>query len=181
MRERAKKVLPYWFEGDVVRLDPSRPAAAAAIKTGGHDYYDVIVLGGGTAGCIIGGRLAERGVNPKTGDRLRVAMIEGGDDWSIRDPGIKPGYGYPIRRRMITNIDDGIGPDGQGGPNYRWSGEAGIGPGSENFKLVGGCSIHYGGQAGGSAGEDFSFYLLALGGGWGIAKFGDPIPEVREP
>ena len=41
----------------------NRPSAAPAIKTGdGHDYYDVIALGGGTAGCMIAGRLAERGV-----------------------------------------------------------------------------------------------------------------------
>jgi len=180
-RERARKMSNTWFEGDLVRLDPKRPPAAAAIKTrDGHDYYDVIVLGGGTAGCIIAGRLAERGINPKTGDRLRIAMIEGGDDWSIRDPGIKPGYGYPIRRRMITNIDDGIGPDGQGGPNYRWPGEAGIGPGSENFKLVGGCSNHYGGQAWIPAEEDFAFYRQASGVDWDLAKFGDPIQEVRD-
>ena len=61
---------------------------------------------------MVAGRLAERGINPKTGDRLRVAMIEGGKDWTIRDPGVQPGYGYPIRRRMITNFADGIGPEG---------------------------------------------------------------------
>jgi len=42
--------------------------AASAIKTGdGRDYYDVIVLGGGTAGAWCR-QLAELGINPKTGD-----------------------------------------------------------------------------------------------------------------
>ena len=68
-----------------------------------------IVVGGGTAGCIVAGRLAGRDINPKTGDRLKVAMIEGGDDWTIRDVGIRPGYGGPIRRSKITNIPDSIG------------------------------------------------------------------------
>ena len=180
-RARARKSSNTWFDGDLVSLHPTRPPAARAAKTSdGHDYYDVIVLGGGTAGCIIAGRLAERGMNPKTGDRLRVAMIEAGDDWSIRDPGIRPGYGYPIRRRMITNIDDGIGPDGQAGPAYRWAGDAGIGPGAENFKLVGGCSNHYGGQAWIPADEDFHFYRQASGVDWDLAKFGDAIQEVRD-
>jgi GMC oxidoreductase/gluconate 2-dehydrogenase subunit 3-like protein len=177
MRERAKKILPYWFEGDVVRLHPNRPPAAAAIKNGdGHDYYDVIVLGGGTAGCMIAGRLAERGINPKTGDRLRVAMIEGGDDWTIHDPGVRPGYGYPVRRRMITKIADGIGPDGGGGPDYVWPA---VGY-DENFKILGGCSIHFGGTLWLPGDEDFDFYRQTTGVNWDFAKFGDAIQEVRD-
>ena len=177
MREEAKKTLPYWFEGDVVRLTPNRPPAAKATKTAqGHDYYDVIVLGGGTAGCIVAGRLAERGLNPKTGDRLRIAMIEGGDDWTIRDPGVRPGHGYPIRRRMITKIPDGIGPDGGGGPNYSWP-SVGY---DENFKILGGCSIHFGGTCWLPGDEDFQFYRRASGVDWDMAKFGDAIQEVRD-
>ena len=173
-RADAKKVLPFWMEGDLIRLDPKRPAPAAAIKTGeGHEYYDVIVLGGGTAGCIIAGRLAERGINPKTGDRLRVAMIEGGFDWSVKDPGIRPGYGYPIRRQMITYVRDGRGPEG--GPAYRWPNGDG-----ENFKIVGGCSVHYGNTTWVPGDEDFGFYRKATGVNWDLARFGAAIQEVRD-
>ena len=140
----------------------------------------MIVLGGGTAGCIVAGRLAEKGINPKTGDRLRVAMIEGGDDWTVRDPAITPGYGQPIRRRIVTNIDDGIGPDGRGGPSFVWPGAMGEGPGAANFKSVGGGSLHWGGQAWIPGDEDFHFYREASGVDWDQAKLGAAIQEARD-
>ncbi len=179
IRAQAKKTVDYWYEGEFVKLNESRPPAAAAIKTSeGHEYYDVIVLGGGTAGCIVAGRLAERGINPKTGDRLKVAMIEGGDDWTIRDPGIRPGYGSPIRRRYISNINDGTGPDGNTpASRYTWPSSD---SGGENFKLVGGCTLHYGGQCWIPDDEDFRFYREASGVNWDLAKFGDAIQEIRD-
>ncbi len=173
-REEAKRTLAYWYEGDLIRLDPKRPPQAAAIKTSdGKDYYDVLVVGGGTAGCIVAGRIAERGINPKTGDRLRVAMIEGGDDWTVRDPAITPGVGQPIRRRMITYVADGKGPEN--GRAYKWEGGD-----EENFKIVGGCSVHYGATTWIPADEDFGFYREASGVDWDMAKFGDAIQEVRD-
>ena len=169
LRAEAKKKLPHWFEGDLVALNPKRPPAASPTKTAsGHDYYDVIVLGGGTSGCIIAGRLAERGINPKTGDRLRVALIEGGDDWMIRDPAIRPGYGMPIRRQMINRIE-GLGAA------YRWPGDT-----RSNFKIIGGCSNHFGATVWIPGDEDFRFYREASGVNWDLAKFGDAIQEVRD-
>ncbi len=179
LRAKAKKEWNYWFDDYLVKLNDSRPPAAAAIKTSdGHDYYDVIVIGGGTAGCIVAGRLAERGINPKTGDRLKVAMIEGGDDWTIRDVGIRPGYGGPIRRSKITDLPDGIGPEGSPGPTYLWPGP--LEGHDENFRLIGGCSNHYGGTCWIPGDEDFHFYREASGVDWDLAKFGDAIQEVRD-
>jgi flavin-dependent dehydrogenase len=40
--------------------------------------YDLIIVGAGMAGCVLAARVAERGVHPKTGDKLRIALIEAG-------------------------------------------------------------------------------------------------------
>ena len=175
-RALMKKILPHWYEGDLVKLTNPRPTPAAAIKTSdGRDYYDVIVLGGGTAGCIVAGRIAERGINPKTGDRLRVAVIEGGDDWTIRDPGIRPGYGYPIRRRMITNVlNEALGVEGEvSAAHWPWDYP-------NNLKLFGGMAMHYGGDVHFPEQDDFELYREASGVDWDLAKFGDAIEEIRE-
>jgi len=182
IRAAAKKKVARWFEGDTVTLKSTRPPAARPIRTGdGHDYYDVVVVGAGVGGCVVAARLAERGINPKTGDRLRVALLEGGDDWTIKDPGIKPGYGYPIRRRMITSIEDGVGPEGGNpGPQYRYPDRDRGGPAGYNYRIVGGCSIHWGGTLWIPQEEDFNFYREASGVDWDLAKFGDAIQEVRD-
>lgn len=137
-----------------------------------NDYYDAVVVGGGTAGLIVAGRLAERGINPKTGDRLKIAVIEGGSDWPIRDPGLRPGYGYPIRRRTISNVisGDDNGPEAVG-PDYRWPWEG------ENYKVLGGCSIHFGSNTFLQHPEDIHFYREASGVNW---TYGDFIPAIQE-
>jgi len=106
-----------------------------------------------------------------------VAMIEAGDDWTVRDPGIRPGYGYPIRRRMITNIlNEEQGPEGYvPGPAYRWPWE-----GAENFRLVGGMSNHYQGNVWIPEEDDFHFYRETSGVDWDLAKFADAIQEIQE-
>jgi choline dehydrogenase-like flavoprotein len=171
-----KKLLPYWYEGDLVKRTNTTPAAPAIKTSDGRDYYDVVVVGGGTAGCVVAGRIAERGINPKTGDRLRVAMIEGGDDWSIRDPGIRPGYGSPYRRRMsadITNPESGPEGSPPADPAYRW-----LAAGS-NFKLVGGASVHYGGIFFIPGEDDFRIYREVTGVDWTVGKFEEAIQEIR--
>ncbi len=56
--------------------------------------YDLIVVGSGTAGAIVAARVAERGINPRTGDRLRIGLIEAGPQLFEGDR--SAGYGHPI-------------------------------------------------------------------------------------
>ena len=63
--------------------------------------YDLAIVGAGMAGCILAARIAEKGVNPKTGEPLRVALLEQGPYFK-GDSG--PGYGAPMRRQMFTNV-----------------------------------------------------------------------------
>jgi choline dehydrogenase-like flavoprotein len=178
-RKLMKKTLHHWDEGDYVRLNGT--AAAPAIKTSdGNDYYDVVVVGGGSAGCIVAGRLAERGMNPKTGDRLRVAMIEAGPDWTIRDPAIRPGYGSELRRSMVPNIS--YDPLGTEGPlpaghtlNYNVDGFK-----YTSFKIVGGSSIHWGANGVLPEEDDLRVYRETSGVDWTLGKYAPAIEEIRD-
>ena len=89
--------------------------------------YDAIVIGSGVGGSILAAHIAQHGVQPKTGERPRVAMLEAGPYWRGE---AKPGYGIPSRRQRITNfIRDSVA-------EREWSwGMA---------KIVGGSTMHYG-------------------------------------
>ncbi len=86
--------------------------------------YDLIIVGSGMAGFLLAARIAEKGVNPRNGEPLHVALVERGPYL----PGTpRPGYGVPERRRLFTNITSEFHeygryqmryyPDGPGGPN----------------------------------------------------------------
>lgn len=42
------------------------------------DPYDLVVVGAGVAGIIVAAKIAQQGVNPKTGGPLRMALLERG-------------------------------------------------------------------------------------------------------
>jgi len=63
--------------------------------------YDVLIIGGGMAGCILATRIAEKGIHPRSGERLRVGLLERGPYFSGNP---RPGHGIPLRRKMFTNI-----------------------------------------------------------------------------
>ena len=60
--------------------------------------YDLIVVGAGTAGIIAAARIAEAGINPTTGDRLRIGLIDAGAQ--LFEGERRAGYGHPNRRRQ---------------------------------------------------------------------------------
>lgn len=63
-------------------------------------HFDVLIVGGGTAGCVLAGRLSER-------EDLRVLLIEAGPDWA-------PGLEHPDIRDPY--------PLALGNPSFSWPG-----------------------------------------------------------
>ncbi len=63
--------------------------------------YDLAIIGAGQAGCTLAGKIAQNGVNPATGEPLKIALFDRGPYFKGKP---NPGYGSPERRRMFTNI-----------------------------------------------------------------------------
>lgn len=63
--------------------------------------YDLAIIGAGQAGCTLAGKIAQKGVNPTTGEPLKIALFDRGPYFKGKP---NPGYGSPERRRMFTNI-----------------------------------------------------------------------------
>ena len=135
------------------------------------EVYDVIVVGAGTAGTILASRIAENGINPTTGDRLRVALFEGGSYYTRYHDGkevggpLKPGLGDPWRRRLVTNIRQ----DESLVRQWHYDGF--------NVKAVGGCSLHWGSHAFLPNARDYSNWNTETDVGWTEEKFKDAIEE----
>ena len=92
--------------------------------------YDLIIVGAGMAGIIAAARIAEKGVNPRTGDRLRIALIEAGPH--VFKGTFKPGYGDPLHRQMIPQI---LWEEFTFLESWPWP---------FGLKVVGGCGVHWG-------------------------------------
>ena len=130
-----------------------------------NDTFDVIVVGAGTGGTILASRIAENGVNPSTGDRLKVGLFEGGSYYMKGGP-LRPGMGNPWRRRIITNIrHDETDP-----PHWHYDGF--------NVKAVGGCSLHWGGFAFLPIAKDYANWQRETGVDWSEEKFKDAHDEA---
>ena len=132
------------------------------------ETFDVIVVGAGTAGSIIASRIAENGVHPTNGGRLRVALFEGGPYLVDGKPAPRPGYGVEARRRAIVNISYlGIRPK-------PWPFD-----GHQN-RMVGGCGLHWGGNAYVPYSEDYQHWRQATGVDWTEEKFQPAVDEIVE-
>lgn len=130
-----------------------------------NDVYDVIVVGAGTGGCILASRIAENGVNPSTGERLKVALFDGGP-YLYKGGRLRPGVGDPWRRRVVTNIRQ----DETGTEAWHYDGF--------NVKAVGGCSLHWGANAFMPIPKDYSNWQKETGVDWSEEKFKDAIEEA---
>src|SRR5512136_2893923 len=92
--------------------------------------YDLIVVGAGMAGIIVAARVAEKGVNPKTGERLRIALIEAGP--LMFKEKMRPGYGAAGHRQLVPEI---VWEEFRFVDQWPWP---------FGLKIVGGCSVHWG-------------------------------------
>ena len=122
--------------------------------------YDLIVVGTGTAGIILAARIAQHGVNPRTGEPLRIASIEAGPYWK---GGLRPGYGIASRRRMITNLS---------GRQYQWP--------TGFAKVVGGSSIHWGNASLFPFDSDYLRWHNETGVDWTKDKLKEAVAEVTQ-
>ena len=125
--------------------------------------FDVIVAGAGSAGCTLAARIAEKGKHPRTGDRLRVAMVEAGPYWK-GDPVF--GVGVPSRRSQITHVtSEDVG---------RWTWPSGFG------KAVGGSIVFFGSNAWLPVPDDFVAWRNATDVNWTWEGWQDALQEARE-
>ena len=129
-------------------------------------HYDVVIAGGGTAGCILAARIAERGKNRRTGDRLRVAMVEAGP-YLKGDP--VWGIGAASRRSEITHVTvEDVG---------RWSWKR---EGEGAAKIVGGSSVHFGSNAWLPRQEDLVAWRNASDVAWSYEAWQEALKEAQE-
>jgi choline dehydrogenase len=121
---------------------------------------DTVIVGGGTSGCVVAGRLAE-------GSDERVLVLEAGPDYGARDSGRWPADLLDARALPITH---GFGYDS--GDLY---------PGRtiafERARVVGGCSAHNGCAALWGSRTDYDGWAADGCAGWSAEEL---VPLFRE-
>lgn len=126
--------------------------------------YDLIIVGAGLAGGVLAGAISREGVHPKTGDKLKIAVLESGPYFQ-GDP--KPGYGIPLRRQMFTNVTNEF----RSGGRYLTS--------RGGAAIVGGSSTHFGAVASLPSPVDFRAWQRETGVDWTEENFRKSIEEIR--
>lgn len=127
-----------------------------------QNSYDLIIVGTGTAGTILAARIAQHGVHPGSGEPLRIASIEAGPYWKGAQ---RPGYGIPLRRQMMTNL--------QAGTRFHvWP--------SGFAKVVGGSSVHWGNAALFPFDTDYLRWQNETGVDWTKDNLKEAVTEITE-
>ena len=125
--------------------------------------YDVAIIGAGFSGSILAAKIAENGVNPGNGEPLRIALIDAGPYFRADT---RPGYGSPLRRKVVTNLEDGSLR------NYEWEDPY-------LAKIVGGSSLHWGAVAVLPTPADFRHWQAETGVDWTEENFSEGVAETR--
>ncbi len=126
--------------------------------------YDVAIVGAGFSGPIMAAKIAEKGVNPRNGERLKVALIEAGPYFKGAP---RPGHGSALRRQMFTNLEDGYAG------TYLWNNDRSL------AKIVGGSSLHWGAQAFLPFPADYLHWQRETGLDWTEDKLRSAVAEIR--
>lgn len=126
--------------------------------------YDVVIVGGGTAGTILAAKFSEQGINPETGKPLKIGMVEAG---AYLKGNPRPGYGIPLRRQMYTNLPGDI----KFGHGYVTPQGRGRG--------VGGSSLIFGSAAWFPFDEDYEEWQEETGVDWTKDNFKSAVEEAR--
>ncbi len=125
--------------------------------------FDLVIVGAGMAGCILAARIAEKGVNPGNGDKLRIALIEAGPYLERKK---NPGYGDPRWRIEV--------------PQIQWEEFANIPhwPWPYGLKAVGGCSLHWGAFAFLPFDIDYKNWVDEMGIDWTKENMKDAVDDI---
>ncbi len=127
--------------------------------------YDLIVVGAGFAGLVAAARIAETGVHPSTGDRLRVALIEAGPH--LFTGKFRAGYGDPKHRKLVPQI-----VWEEFGMLEEWGYPFGL-------KVVGGCSVHWGAHSHLPFEEDYRNWS-SMGIDWSREAMREAVEDIVE-
>lgn len=130
-----------------MRLADRRPEGldSPAMRANGSD---VIVVGGGTAGSVVAGRLAEAGA--------RVTVLEAGPDFGPPDSGRWPADLLRVSASLPVGHDWGYAGHGAGGQDLLF----------ERARVIGGCSAHNGCGLGVGWGGDYDRWAASGNRGW---------------
>ncbi|MDA2935350.1 GMC family oxidoreductase [Acidobacteria bacterium AH-259-D05] len=119
------------------------------------------IIGAGFSGPILAANIAEKGVNPKTRDQLKVVLIEAGP-YLKGTP--KPGYGSPLRRLRFSNL-------GGADPAFHWQ--------DRGARIVGGSSLHWQASALLPFPIDYLHWQKETGVDWTEENFREAVEEIR--
>ena len=144
--------------------------------------YDLAIVGAGQAGCTLAGKIAENGVNPTTGEPLKMAVFDRGP--YLKGKG-NPGYGHPVRRQMFSNVSLDHGRRYAYRTGLRGGGKRKVmpKPGEEIFtqtvpNIFGGGTLHYTARTNAPFDVDYLSWVRETGSDWSyqnLKPFGEQI------